>query len=1314
MWTDEYLGLPWWEGGGDRNGVSCWGLAALVYRERCGTDLPAYSERMDAAERLEIEAILKGGQAWPWRSVAAGEERELDLVTFAVKGMESHVGIVAWSGRMLHVSKGGTSRIERYREEKWAPLRSRFLRHASLDTRLDLPTPKPLEGSGLIALPFLDADKGRLEFPLPPWATVADAVQMAFPGASTEQQGLLRVTIGDTLIPMSAWRLVRPLPGRVVLIRAVPGAGIDLRTALLIAVSVAAIAVSAGTLGPEVLALDAGTGLFAAGSTSAALAGGAIGLGGALAINYFVPASTGDKAEKPAPVYAINGFQNQLDADGPVPSVLGKHRLAPPYAALPYTEVVADQRYIVAMFLVGYGPYALSDIRLGRTPISNFSDVQTAVLTGNVGDPPSALYPRQVLEDGASVDLTNTGGPQTRFTAKDVTEFEIEVFFQGGLYAFNHDAHKIPFTVNFTVEYRLTGTSTWTPQTFPVTAMQEKAFWRTLRTALPTRGQYEIRITRTTQDLDDVDLSTTSSQAKFITRSSWSALRSFRPEYPLNYDFPVAMIVVRIRSTGQLNGTLDNLNVLASRICLDWDAGSGTWISRETQNPASLFRYALQGPENAFPVDDADIDLVDLQDWHVFCTAKGLKYNRVHDFAASRDDVLRDIAAAGRAVPHDRGDQWTVIIDRTRTAFIDHISPRNSWGFSGETPAINFPDAYRVKFKDETNDYIDAERMVPWPGFTDDPVVIEELSLPGKTNPDEIWRETRRRQYESIHRPSTFTVSQDFEHLATRRGDGALISHDVLDRTQMAGRVVSVSGSTVVLDAWVLIEAGQSYRCRFRAGDGTSILRDVAAAPAGETNTLTLTGSGFAPDVGNLAMFGRAGQETREVIIKTVALGDNLSGTLTLLDHAPEIDTLTDAEVPPVWDGRAGSDVSSSAGAPAVPVITSIVSSRAAGDVGTASGRTVIVAVAPGAGSSAVASYNIRYRLLGSPTWTTSPILAGTSGLVISGYSLNDTIEVQAQAVGYNALTSAFSASSNHVVGSTDPLIPNVLTFSALHQSSGLWRYAWTLQTTPPTGRVLQAIDGVRIRYAPGLGAAWGTLTDLHSGVLTASPWDLSLPTTDGNYTFGIAAVSVDGDLGTPTIIWMGPTGRNKIRNSTMQGATVGVSGVATMPTNWTYSPSTSGIGFAISAVSSEAGLEYVDIVFSGTMSGGFKLAILAFEAALQIVAAAGQTWTESAYFKISGGSVPADLQVVFDMMTYNSGFANIDEQVSPGFVPTTAALDTQRHSFTKTLISGAAFVQPRVLIEFTSGGETVNFTLRVGRPQMEQANAATVPEATP
>jgi cell wall-associated NlpC family hydrolase len=79
MWTDEYLGLPWWEGGGDRNGVSCWGLAALVYRERCGTDLPAYSERMDAAER----------------SVAAGEERELDLVTFAVKGMESHVGIVA-------------------------------------------------------------------------------------------------------------------------------------------------------------------------------------------------------------------------------------------------------------------------------------------------------------------------------------------------------------------------------------------------------------------------------------------------------------------------------------------------------------------------------------------------------------------------------------------------------------------------------------------------------------------------------------------------------------------------------------------------------------------------------------------------------------------------------------------------------------------------------------------------------------------------------------------------------------------------------------------------------------------------------------------------------------------------------------------------------------------------------------------------------------------------------------------------------------------------------------------------------------------
>src|SRR5690606_18913799 len=116
-----------------------------------------------------------------------------------------------------------------------------------------------------------------------------------------------------------------------------------------------------------------------------------------------------------------------------------------------------------------------------------------------------------------------------------------------------------------------------------------------------------------------------------------------------------------------------------------------TWINRVTSNPASLFRWVLQGPANAYPKTDDEIDLLTLQKWHEFCDVKGLTYNRVHDYDATRLDVLGDIAAAGRATPHDDGERWGVTIDTAGAAHISAIAPRNSWDFQGSTPQVKFP-----------------------------------------------------------------------------------------------------------------------------------------------------------------------------------------------------------------------------------------------------------------------------------------------------------------------------------------------------------------------------------------------------------------------------------------------------------------------------------------------------------------------------------------------------------------------------------------------------------------------------------------------
>ena len=47
-------------------------------------------------------------------------------------------------------------------------------------------------------------------------------------------------------------------------------------------------------------------------------------------------------------------------------------RTVPPLGALPYTETVGDTQYLRMLFVWGYGPLEISDLRIGETPLSEF------------------------------------------------------------------------------------------------------------------------------------------------------------------------------------------------------------------------------------------------------------------------------------------------------------------------------------------------------------------------------------------------------------------------------------------------------------------------------------------------------------------------------------------------------------------------------------------------------------------------------------------------------------------------------------------------------------------------------------------------------------------------------------------------------------------------------------------------------------------------------------------------------------------------------------------------------------------------------
>ncbi len=849
--------------------------------------------------------------------------------------------------------------------------------------------------SRMLILPHLDPGKERQTVTVDAGMTIAEMVSMAFPGLTERRH--VRVVIGDNAVPQAYWPRVRPREGTTVIIRLIPGSD-TLRSVLSVAVVVAAVALGqfyaptlAGFIFPSGITGLAGAGAtLAPGGVITALSTLGFTLAGTALLNALVPLPGLGSQQSGTSLAAITGLQNQANPGGVIPSILGRHRYAAPYAAPPYTEIIGDDQFVIAAFEFGHGPLNFYNHQLGDTPVSSFSDVWMEVRQGLSGDAPLSLYPQQVLEEQINALLEFGDGGSVRTTARDVTESSVDFTFMQGLVQFDDKGNQQTTYVQVRISQRPVGTVAWSiVEDFAMFGATQDLVRRTFRWTHPARGQYDILCERITAFGDTV---------RRLDKCTWSAIRSFRPESPFNYDKPTAKVALRIRASNQLNGIVNNYNAVPALVCKDWDAASRTWIVRETSNPASLARYVLQGPGNVRPKADSEIDLPALQDWHAFCVAKGLTYNRVQDYDATRREVLEDICRAGRAVPYDDGVKWSVRIDRPQSTYVAAITPRNSWDFQGSTPYVLFPDGHRIKFLDATNGWNQAERIVPFPGKSLAEVeVTEDMEHPGVTDPAQIWRATRRRQYELIHRPHSYSANQDWESMVLERMALAALNHDILDRDHVSARVKDVIDRTIVIDTPVTMEAGRSYAVTVRLANGSMVRRTVTTIE-GDTQTLRVVGDLTGIKRGDLALFGTTIKgETIDVIIKNIERGDNLTAKLTAVDAAPIIDELTDAEVPPAWDGRVGGEVDVSDLVPAVPSVTVV-----------GVFPDFVVTITPGTGSIAVpASYVISWRLHGGGAFTTIPIVAGTGVAIIEGFIDGDEIDVKAHAVSAYGVPSA-------------------------------------------------------------------------------------------------------------------------------------------------------------------------------------------------------------------------------------------------------------------------------------------------------------------
>ena len=759
------------------------------------------------------------------------------------------------------------------------------------------------------------------------------------------------IFVDHDLIPVEKWAHTTPIEGQSVLIRVVPGSG-ALRAILTIAILVIGT-VFGGPLG-GLLGLS--------GTLGTAVGTALIAGGGSLLLNAIAPIrpTAGHEQERDSPNYFLDRARNAARPFGTIPVVLGRHRMVPPLGAASYTELperrqesrmdqLGDEQYLRMLVVWGYGPLAISDLRIGETPIADFDDVQIETREGRAGEPPLTLYTEDVNEQALAIELTSSGSWATRRTALAADEISVDLTLPRGLFRSDDQGKRQTLTVEFDLQYREVGTADWlrppfvetrspappmqdpnnptmylgdtghyggrtttspdlethTTETSSVTLTSSRAVplrvgysWRA-----PSQGQFDVRIRRTTPDR--------TSEREFDALY-WTALRNSTSRDPIAFGPPLARSAIVIRATDQLHGGIDDLNGIASSYALDWDGVA--WVEAETSNQASLYRHILQGPARATPAPNSLVDLGGLQRFHEYCAANGFEYNAIRDFEGSVFDVLADIASTGMASPSYADGKWGVAVDDGAQLPVQHFTPRNSSGFRAERHFEAAPEALRIEFKNRDEGWRNDERIVYRDGFDENNAeVFATISAPGITDSDHVYKFGRRHLAQILLRREAWTFSVDYEYLVAVRGDRVKLSHDVLLIGQKSARIktviLNVAGDAtgIEIDEQVRMMVGTDYGVSIRTINDSAVAAQVITVAGNEITSLDFSAPipAATPILeGDLLSFGEFGLETVDGLLVAINPESELRGQLTVLPwSSPGVYDAETGPIPPYQTG---------------------------------------------------------------------------------------------------------------------------------------------------------------------------------------------------------------------------------------------------------------------------------------------------------------------------------------------------------------------------------------------------------------------------
>ena len=429
MDINKYIGLPYKDNGRNVDGIDCWGLACLFYKQEYNIDLPSNADLYEGPNDTGIPDVISQYKD-NWEEVKYGNVG--DICLFNIYGELSHVGVYLGDRKFLHSRAGQDSVIDSLDNFKWS---KRFAGFFHLNAKKSLVqvtgAPHPLRTQ--VVTDWTVAGTTLQDF--------ADYVGTKY-AISDRLASKLVILVDGKVVPKEQWESTVLLEGQTLAYRSIAQGSNVGRMLLMVAVVVAAV-----YLGPEVGALMQGGGATAAsvaGTGWAAAGSMVVNMAGMALINVIAPIRPPGTPQDPGSANALNlftGASNQMSRFGAIPVVLGKMRVTGVLGATPYVDTLTETSLLNLLIVWGFGPLSITDIQVGNNKIDYYyegfaQDVpQPVTLTGVPEENVEAfdkLYSRDVEQSQVNVVLTNNtedGNPWQSLVLSQSDNSAVDVAF---------------------------------------------------------------------------------------------------------------------------------------------------------------------------------------------------------------------------------------------------------------------------------------------------------------------------------------------------------------------------------------------------------------------------------------------------------------------------------------------------------------------------------------------------------------------------------------------------------------------------------------------------------------------------------------------------------------------------------------------------------------------------------------------------------------------------------------------------------------------------------------------------------------------